>query len=68
MNYKKRKINKLLSIGPLMLDGGMGTLLQKKGLLPGEATENWSITHFDDIFEVHSAYFEAGSNIVLTNT
>ena len=51
-----------------MLDGGMGTLLQKKGLLPGEATENWSITHFDDIFEVHSAYFEAGSNIVLTNT
>ena len=27
----------------LFFDGGMGTLLQKEGLLPGELPENWNI-------------------------
>ena len=31
----------------LFLDGGMGTLLQEKGLLPGEHPERWNITHPD---------------------
>lgn len=49
-------------------DGGMGTLLQKRGLLPGELPERWNITHSDVIIEIQKDYFDAGSNIVCTNT
>ena len=51
-----------------ILDGGMGTLLQEKGLLPGEHPERWNITHPDIIKDIHKAYFNSGSNIVSTNT
>ena len=52
----------------LFLDGGMGTLLQAEGLKPGELPETWNLTHGDKIQKIHKSYFEAGSNIVLTNT
>lgn len=52
----------------VFLDGGMGTLLQARGLKPGEAPEGWSITHPDAITAIHRAYYDAGSNLVLTNT
>ena len=50
------------------LDGGMGTLLQKRGLLPGELPERWNVSHPDVIVELQKAYFDAGSNIICTNT
>lgn len=52
----------------LYLDGGMGTLLQKRGLKPGELPERWNITHPDIITELHRAYYDAGSNVVYANT
>ena len=52
----------------LYFDGGMGTLLQSKGLKPGELPEVWNLTHADELVDVHRQYFEAGSDIVLTNT
>ena len=59
-NYLKNNI--------LYLDGGMGTLLQKKGLVPGEFPEKWNITHADVITDIHRSYYNAGSNVVNTNT
>ncbi|MBE6541338.1 MAG: homocysteine methyltransferase [Ruminococcaceae bacterium] len=50
------------------LDGGMGTLLQAEGLQPGEYPEMWNITHPDVVKKIHLDYFNAGSNIVNTNT
>ena len=50
------------------LDGGMGTLLQKRGLKPGKAPEEWNISHSDVIRNIHKEYFDAGSNVVCTNT
>ena len=50
------------------LDGGMGTLLQKEGLLAGEHPEMWNITHPDVIRRIHMDYYNAGSNVVSTNT
>ena len=50
------------------LAGGMGTLLQAKGLKPGDAPERWNISHPDVICGIHRDYFDAGSNIVCTNT
>ena len=52
----------------VLFDGGMGTLLQSKGLKAGEYPERWNITHADDIKGVHKAYYDAGSNVVTTNT
>ena len=51
-----------------ILDGGMGTLLQKAGLAPGELPEGWNLTHADEVVAIHRAYFDAGSNVVNTNT
>ena len=50
------------------LDGGMGTLLQKSGLQPGELPERWNISHPEVIKEIHKSYYDSGSNIVNTNT
>ncbi len=52
----------------IYFDGGMGTLLQEKGLAPGELPETWNLAHPEEIREIHRRYIEAGSNIVLTNT
>lgn len=50
------------------LDGGMGTLLQKSGLQPGELPEHWNISHPEVIREIHKNYYDSGSNVVNTNT
>ncbi|MBP3678349.1 MAG: homocysteine S-methyltransferase family protein [Agathobacter sp.] len=50
------------------LDGGMGTLLQARGLKPGEHPEHWNISHPEVITEIHKDYYAAGSNVVSTNT
>lgn len=62
------KIRERLGKELLFFDGGMGTLLQEAGLLPGELPEVWNITHAEKITGIHQAYYEAGSDIVLTNT
>lgn len=62
------KILDYLKENIVYLDGGMGSLLQKKGLCPGELPERWNISHADVIVEIQKAYFDAGSNIVCTNT
>ncbi len=52
----------------IYFDGGMGTLLQEKGLAPGELPETWNLAHPEEIRNIHRRYIEAGSDIVLTNT
>ena len=52
----------------LFLDGGMGTQLQDKGLLPGEIPETWNITRPKDVRTIHEAYFAAGADVVYANT
>ena len=52
----------------LYLDGGMGTLLQKEGLGIGVLPETLNVTHPDSIVKIHRDYFDAGSNVVSTNT
>ena len=52
----------------LYLDGGMGTLLQKRGLMPGELPELWNLDHADVIVDIHKSYLDAGSLVISTNT
>ena len=52
----------------LFMDGGTGTLLQEKGLKPGELPEKWNLERMEDVIDIHRQYYEAGSDIVLSNT
>ena len=52
----------------LFFDGGMGTMLQSAGLMPGELPELWNLSHADVIQGVHEAYIRAGAQIIKTNT
>lgn len=52
----------------LFCDGGMGSLLQAKGLKAGELPELWNLTHPDVLTDIHREYLEAGADIVTTNT
>ena len=62
------KITDYIKNNRLFLDGSMGTLLQGRGLSAGELPERWNITHPEVICDVHKSYFDAGSNVVNTNT
>ena len=62
------KIKELLEKSRVYFDGGMGTLLQARGLRAGERPEEWNITHPDIITGIHLDYLNAGSNIITSNT
>jgi len=57
-----------LSAHTVFFDGGMGTLLQEMGLAQGEYPELWNISHREAVIGIHKAYFDAGCNVVTTNT
>lgn len=61
-------VRERLKSGILYLDGGTGSILQGLGLKPGELPEVWNIERSDDIVGVAKRYYEAGSNVVYTNT
>lgn len=52
----------------LFFDGGTGSLLQERGLKPGELPETWNLLKPEVVTELHTAYLEAGSDVVTTNT
>lgn len=52
----------------LLCDGAMGTELQRRGLKVGDCPEEYNLSHPQIIQSIHKDYFEAGSEIVETNT
>ncbi|MBQ7991255.1 MAG: homocysteine S-methyltransferase family protein [Oscillospiraceae bacterium] len=52
----------------LICDGGTGTFLQERGLGGGELPETWNLLHPEIVEELNREYFEAGADIVNTNT
>ena len=52
----------------LVFDGGYGTMLFAAGLLNGACPELWNDTHADVVAGIHKGYYDAGSDIVETNT
>jgi len=64
----KEEFQKLLSAGPLLLDGATGSNLQKAGMPKGCCTEEWVLAHPDAIVALQRRYAEAGSNIIYAPT
>ena len=52
----------------LLMDGAMGTELQKAGLRDGENGAAWNLLHPERVRAVHRAYRDAGAEVFLTNT
>jgi 5-methyltetrahydrofolate--homocysteine methyltransferase len=53
---------------PILLDGGMGTLLQDHGLEDGGAGELWNVDRPDVVRGIHQAYATSGAQLLTTNT
>jgi len=53
---------------PVLLDGGMGTLLQDSGLEDGAPGELWNLENPDAVRAAHAAYADAGARLLTTNT
>jgi 5-methyltetrahydrofolate--homocysteine methyltransferase len=63
------RLAKLLAAHDLvMLDGGMGTLLQDRGLDEGRAGELWNVEQPDKVRAIHEEYAAAGATVLTTNT
>ena len=60
----REKLNKEL----IIWDGGTGSLLQSRGLAAGELPETWNVRRKEDVIWLHQGYFEAGCDVVNTNT
>ena len=52
----------------VILDGAMGTMLQKLGLKPGARPELLAVTDPELLRRVHREYLEAGAQVVYANT
>ena len=63
-----RKIIEKIKTDRLFFDGGTGTVLQKRGLLPGEPPEVMNSRARDEVVSLHLAYLTAGADIIKTNT
>jgi len=56
--------------GPILADGGMGTMLMAAGLMFGDPPEQWNVLpeKRDLVRAVHRGYLDAGAQIILTNS
>jgi len=57
-----------LSRGPMVSSGAVGTMLQAKGLPPVTTLEEYNLSYPEAVAEIHSAYCEAGAEMIGTNT
>ena len=53
---------------PLLSDGAMGTLLHERGISFNQCFDELNLTQPSLIADIHHAYIEAGSELILTNT
>ena len=53
---------------PVIVDGGMGTLLQDSGLEDGVPGELWNLENPDAVRAAHVAYATAGARLLTTNS
>src|SRR5216110_2490236 len=76
LNESGKALRELLSQRILVLDGAMGTMLQARDLTAADfggpelegCNEILNLARPDVVRDVHAAYFEAGADIVSTNT
>jgi 5-methyltetrahydrofolate--homocysteine methyltransferase len=61
-------LDKINQTGTLISDGAWGTMLQARGLKPGECPESWNLNHEKEVFEIAENYVKAGADLIETNS
>ncbi len=64
----RKRLKERIYEGLFLLDGAMGSLLLARGIKAGRALVYANIDSAKILFDIHSAYFQAGSDAVITNT
>ncbi|MDQ1521603.1 MAG: 5-methyltetrahydrofolate--homocysteine methyltransferase, partial [Actinomycetota bacterium] len=65
----RSSLEALLATGrPVLADGATGTNYFQMGLEAGEPPELWNVDHPERVQELHRAFVDAGSDVILTNT
>jgi 5-methyltetrahydrofolate--homocysteine methyltransferase len=64
----ERDLRTRIQGGPFVLDGAMGTQLFARGVELGQCNDWLNVESPAPVMEIHRAYFDAGSDAVLTNT
>lgn len=64
----KAEFQKLLTGGPVLLDGATGSELQKAGMPRGCCTESWILDNPKPLTDLQRSYMEAGSKIIYAPT
>ncbi len=52
----------------VLFDGGMGSMLIAAGLGEREVPEQWNFLHPERMIGIHTAYLDAGAEVIQTNT
>ena len=68
LTMTRAKLTERIKQGPFFLDGAMGTELFARSAKPGTCNDYLNIQSPEIVLDVHRAYFDAGSNAVITNT
>ena len=58
------KLKELLQKDYVILDGGMGTMLQAAGMKMGETPEMLNITEPELLISIHEQYLKAGADTI----
>lgn len=61
-------LKQLLKEKIIVLDGAVGTELQKRGMSPGVCPELWALEHADVLLDIQQGYVKAGASVIYTAT
>ena len=64
----RTQFQNMLSAGPLLLDGATGSNLQKMGMPRGCCSEQWILSHPEQLLALQRQYAQAGSQILYAPT
>jgi 5-methyltetrahydrofolate--homocysteine methyltransferase len=67
-DFTVQQLHERLAQRPLLFDGGMGTQLIPAGLEPAACGVAWNLDRADTVEAIHRRYFDAGADIITTNT
>jgi len=57
-----------LARGPIVSSGAVGTLIQDRGLTPGETSEIWNLRRPQEVAAIYRSFYQAGAELIGTNT
>jgi 5-methyltetrahydrofolate--homocysteine methyltransferase len=68
MNFREYLAGCVRDKRPVIIDGGMGTMIQAAGITDYGAPEELNLSRPELIRSIHGAYLEAGADIITANT